>query len=113
MSAQTEEYKLLKQDIVDVEKKLLDELTKVRFHLDTVRNKQTDVESSNIGLNLKVDKILNALTDNDFNGQEGYITRLVKMEMLVKMHELYWKILFSILLGGGGLAVLLKLIVFK
>lgn len=105
MSAQTEEQK----DIQAIK----EDLASVRSHLKTIKERQDNDDLIRVQMVGKIDKILNALTDNDFNGQEGYITRLVKMEMLVKMHELYWKILFSILLGGGGLALLLKLLVLK
>lgn len=105
MSAQTQEQK----DIQAIK----DDLASVRQHLKTIKERQDQEDLTRGQMNTKIDKILNALTDNDFNSQNGYITRLVKIESMVLMHDLYWKILFSILLGGGGLALLLKLLVFK
>lgn len=105
MSAQTQEQK----DIQAIK----EDLASVRSHLKTIKERQDNDDLIRVQMVGKIDKILNALTDNDFNSQEGYITRLIKMETMVLMHDLYWKILFSILLGGGGLALLLKLLVFK
>ena len=105
MSAQTQEQK----DIQAIK----EDLASVRSHLKTIKERQDNDDLIRVQMVGKIDKILNALTDNDFNSQEGYITRLVKIETLVKMQELYWKIFFAILLGGGGLALLFKMIVFK
>lgn len=102
MSTTTQEQKdiqAIKEDILSIRK-----------HLSNIKDRQDNEDMHRIETNKKLDFILNALTDNDFNSKNGYLTRLNKMEAMIILHDLYWKILFSILLGGGVIAGVIKLI---
>lgn len=98
--AQTQEQK----DILEIK----DDVRSIRTHLTTIKNRQDNEDLDRIERNKKLDLIVNALTDNDFNSKNGYLSRLNKIEQMVILHDLYWRILFAFILAGGLLAGALK-----
>jgi len=103
MMAQTQEQK----DIVAIN----ENIASIRGHLKTIKERQ-DVEDSNrIEQNRKLDLIVNSLTDHDYNGKNGLITKLNNIERTVILHELYWKILFTFVIAGGLLVGAIKYLI--
>ena len=97
---QTQEQK----DIVNINENIVS----IRKHLDTIKKRQDDDDLFRIEQSRKLDLLVNSLTDNDYNGKNGYISRLNKIESMVITHDLYWKILFTFILAGGILVGAIK-----
>jgi len=102
---QTQEQK----DIIDIK----DEIKFIRKHLDHIKERQDDEDTEKIERNRKIDSIYNSLTDNQFNSNQGYITMLRAIQKTVILHDMLWKLTGIILIAGGVLAGLIKLILFK
>jgi hypothetical protein len=102
---QTQEQK----DIIDIK----DEIKSIRKHLDHIKERQDDEDTEKIERNRKIDSIYNSLTDNQFNSNHGYITMLRAIQKTVILHDMLWKLTGIILIAGGVLAGLIKLILFK
>lgn len=102
MTPQTQEQK----DIININ----ENIASIRKHLDTIKKRQDDDDFMRIEQNRKLDLIVNSLTDNDFNGKNGIITKLNSIEKTVMLHDLYWKVLVTILVASGVLFGLIKLI---
>jgi hypothetical protein len=102
MTQEQKDIKLIQEDIKSI-----------RVHFDKFKAKEEDAIIVRSETNRKLDLLVNALTDNDFNGKNGYLTRLNKMETMVQMHELYWKILFTIIMGGGILVLAFRFLIYK
>ena len=83
------------------------------MHLDNIKKRQDTEDFEKIERNRKIDSIYNSLTDNQFNSNQGYITILRNIESKVLFHDLLWKLSGIILIAGGVLAGLIKLILFK
>jgi len=90
-----------------------EDIKSIRVHFDKFKAKEEDAIVVRSETNRKLDLLVNALTDNDFNGKNGYLTRLNKMETMVQMHELYWKILFTIIMSGGILVLAFRFLIYK
>jgi hypothetical protein len=103
--AQTQEQK----DIIDIK----EDINSIRMHLDNIKKRQDAEDFEKIERNRKIDSIYNSLTDNQFNSNQGYITILRNIESKVLFHDLLWKLSGIILIAGGVLAGLIKLILFK
>jgi hypothetical protein len=102
---QTQEQK----DIIDIK----EDINSIRMHLDNIKKRQDTEDFEKIERNRKIDSIYNSLTDNQFNSNQGYITILRNIESKVLFHDLLWKLSGIILIAGGVLAGLIKLILFK
>lgn len=102
---QTQEQK----DIVEIK----DAIKSIRIHLDKIKTREEDSALVRAETNRKLDLLVTALTDNEYNGKNGYLTRLNKMETMVQMHELYWKIMFTVLMASGLLALVLRFLVYN
>jgi len=85
-----------------------EEIGSVRSHLKTIKERQDSDDISRVEFNRKLDLIVNALTDNDFNSKNGYLTRLNNMEKMLLAHDLYWRVLMIVVLAGGLLAGAIK-----
>jgi hypothetical protein len=103
--SQTQEQK----DIIDIK----EDINSIRMHLDNIKKRQDTEDFEKIERNRKIDSIYNSLTDNQFNSNQGYITILRNIESKVLFHDLLWKLSGIILIAGGVLAGLIKLILFK
>ena len=98
--AQTQEQK----DILEIK----DDIKSIRKHLDFIKEKQQIEDVSRATQNAKLDLIVNALIDNDFNGKNGLISRINTMEVKVNNHDFYWRVLFGVIAGGGLIVTLIK-----
>jgi hypothetical protein len=103
--SQTQEQK----DIIDIK----EDINSIRMHLDNIKKRQDTEDFEKIERNRKIDSIYNSLTDNQFNSNQGYITILRNIETKVLFHDLLWRLSGIILIAGGVLAGLIKLILFK
>ena len=101
MSEQTQEQK----DILEIK----DDIKSIRKHLDFIKEKQQIEDVSRTTQNAKLDLIVNALVDNDFNGKNGIITRVNTMETKVNAHDFYWRVLFGVVSGGAFILALIKI----
>jgi len=95
------------QDIMTIN----ENINGIRKHLDGIKKRQDDDDLFRLEQNRKLDLILNSLTDNDFNGKNGHLSRFSKIELMVIQHDMYWRILITIILASGIIAGLLKLLV--
>jgi hypothetical protein len=98
--SQTQEQK----DIIEIR----EDLKSIRKHLDNIKAREDDSQIMRLEQNRKLDLLVNALTDNDYNGNSGYLTRLNKIETMVVKQNLYWNIFFAIIVGSGILTAILK-----
>ena len=108
MSTQTQEQK----DIVEIKGDLIGikgEITSIRRHFDEFKKKQDLEDLSRISCDNMIREIHNALTDNEMNGQNGYIKRLLIAEIKVNNHDFYWKVLFGVVSGGAFILALIKI----
>lgn len=103
MDSQTQEQK----DIIEIK----DDLKSIRSHLDNIKKRQDNDDLTRIDTNRKIDMMYNSLVDNEFNGNQGYISVVRKLQEKVILHDLYWKILFAIILAGGVLTAVIKLLI--
>jgi|688.fasta_scaffold170284_4 hypothetical protein len=103
--SQTQEQK----DIIDIK----EDINSIRMHLDNIKKRQDTEDTEKIERNRKIDSIYNSLTDNQFNSNQGYITTLRNIQTKVLFHDLLWRLSGIILIAGGVLAGLIKLILFK
>ena len=85
-----------------------DNINSIKRHLDKIKVRQDDDDLYRIEQSRKLDLIVNALTDTDFNGRNGHLTRFNKIEVMVLQHEMYWKLLITIIISSGIIAGLLK-----
>jgi len=100
---QTQEQK----DIIEIK----DDIKSIRTHLNTIKNRQDDEDKNRIEQNRKLDLIVNSLTDHEYNGKNGLITKLNNIERTVILHQMYWNILFVVILAGGLLAGAIKYLI--
>jgi hypothetical protein len=105
MATQTQEQK----DIFEMK----DDIKSIRLHLDKIKQRQGDEDTYRIERDRKIDMIYNSLTDNQFNSNQGYITTLRDVREKVLLHDLYWRILFVVVLAGGLLAGAIKYLIPK
>jgi hypothetical protein len=103
MSAQTQEQK----DIVEIKSNI----ESIRTHLDNIKKRQDNDDLTRIETNRKIDMMYNSLVDNEFNGSQGYISVVRKLQEKVILHDLYWKVLLTIIIAGGVLAGIIKLLI--
>jgi hypothetical protein len=97
------------KDILEIK----DDIKSIRTHLNNFKANQLIEDSYRLEQNRKLDLIVNALTDNDFNGKNGIITKVNALEKKVDLHEVYWKVLLTVLIAGGVLAGLIKILIPK
>jgi NurA-like 5'-3' nuclease len=95
------------KDIVEIK----GEIKSIRTHLDNIKKRQDNDDITRSDTNKKIDMIYSSLTDNEFNGNQGYITILRETHRKVTLHELYWRVLLTIILSGGVLAALIKILI--
>lgn len=88
-----------------------EEIKSIRAHLKTIKERQDADDIVRIQMNHKLDLIVNSLTDTDFNGKNGHLSRFNTIEKLVTIHDLYWKIIFALFVPvyGGVIALLFKI----
>jgi hypothetical protein len=87
-----------------------DNINSIKRHLDKIKVRQDDDDLYRIEQSRKLDLIVNALTDTDFNGRNGHLTRFNKIEVMVLQHEMYWKLLITIVISSGIITGLLKIL---
>jgi hypothetical protein len=85
-----------------------DNINSIKRHLDKIKVRQDDDDLYRIEQSRKLDLIVNALTDTDFNGRNGHLSRFNKIELMVLQHEMYWKLLITIIISSGIIAGILK-----
>ncbi len=90
-----------------------EDMKSIREHLNKLKQKDEDSQLLRGETNRKLDLLVNSLTDNDYNGGNGYLSRLNKTELKVQMHELYWRTLFVVFTAGGILALGVRFLIFK
>ena len=88
-----------------------DEIKSIRTHLDNIKKRQDNDDVTRSETNKKIDMIYSSLTDNEFNGNQGYITILREIHRKVTLHELYWRVLLTIVISGGVLAAIIKILI--
>jgi len=91
-------------------KEIKGSIDSLKKHFDILSKAQKDTDIFRVSQNEKLDKIINALTDTEYNGNEGYITRMTKLEKKVAQHENYWRLLGVILSSGIVISLVVKLI---
>jgi hypothetical protein len=93
-----------------MEQQVKEEISSIRAHLKNIKERQDADDIIRIQMNHKLDLIVNSLTDTEFNGKNGHITRLNSVEKLVIIHDLYWKIIFALFVPiyGSVIALLFK-----
>jgi hypothetical protein len=87
-----------------------DDIKSIRNHLDNIKKRQDHDDLTRTETNKKIDMIYNSLTDNEFNANQGYISILREVHKKVTLHELYWRVLLVLMISGGVLAGLIKLL---
>ena len=90
-----------------------EDIKSIRAHLKVIKDRQDEDDLSRTEVNRKIDMIYNSLTDNSFNSNNGYITILRQVEKIVILHDLYWKILLTIIIASGVLASIVKMYLTK
>ena len=75
-----------------------DDIKSIRLHLKKIQDKQEDEEAKSFEYKRKIDTIYNSLVDNDFNGNNGIVTKINKHEQLLIIHDMYWKIAYVLLI---------------
>jgi chromosome segregation ATPase len=93
-------------------KHIEENISSIRKHLDQLKTNNQDAISSRNEIDRKLDMVVNTLTDNEYNGKNGWVTRLNTMEKMVMMHDTYWKFLIAIC-GGTFLIGLIFNAFFK
>jgi len=71
-----------------------DDIKSIRVHLDNIKTNQETLKTNKEVAEKKIDLIYNTLTNNEFNGHNGFVTRLNSLEKTVLMHETFWKAFF-------------------
>lgn len=74
-----------------------DEIKSIRVHLKKIQDKQEDEEMKGFEYKRKIDTIYNSLVDNDFNANNGIVTKINAHERLLIIHDMYWKIAYVLL----------------
>ena len=87
------------------------DIQSIRQHLANIKLDKSIEEGYRLELNRKMDLIVNSLVDNDFNGKNGIISKVRNIEVMVLSHDLYWKVLITVILAGGVLAGAIKYLV--
>jgi len=87
------------------------DIQSIRQHLANIKLDKSIEEGYRLELNRKMDLIVNSLVDNDFNGKNGIISKVRNIEIMVLSHDLYWKVLITVILAGGVLAGAIKYLV--
>jgi hypothetical protein len=80
----------------------------IRKHLDDLKQKEIDSSANRIEINSKLDQIITSLTDNAFNSNSGYLSRLNKIEQRSLRHDMYWMFFGFVILSGGVIAGVIK-----
>lgn len=102
------------KDNTAIEKEILDiktDISSIRGHLKTIKDRQDVDDLSRIEFNRKLDLVVNTFTDNDFNGKNGFVTRFSNVEKSVIIHDMYWKITIALLIPvyAGLIALIFKI----
>jgi len=82
----------------------------IKKHLDVLKEKELDASANRVEINNKLDTILNSLTDNAFNSNSGYLSRLNKVEKTSLRHDMYWIFFGFVILSSGIIAGILKML---
>ncbi len=98
-------------EIKESVKTIKDDHVSIRIHLDNIKRREDDSIISRQETNKKLDLLVNALLDNDFNGKNGHITRLLNVEKTVTKHDVYWNVFFTIVGSGAVIALIFKFLV--
>ena len=87
-----------------------DEIKAIRTHLKTIKDRQDADDLRQIERDRKIDLIVNTLIDNDFNANSGLISEFRETQKKVILHDLYFKVLITIVIAGGVLTGIIKAI---
>jgi len=101
--APTQEQK----DIKDIK----EDIVSIRSHLKSLKENQEVNALNREAESKKLDLIYNTLTNNEFNGGNGWVTRLNNIEKTVQLHDTYWKAFFTIFGSGVVIGIIVKLVV--
>lgn len=85
-------------------------ITSIKSHLDKIKQRDEDALFNRSETNRKLDLLVNTLTDNDYNGKNGHITRLNNIEKTMLLHDTYWKVFFGFIASGSLIVLIFKLI---
>ena len=83
----------------------------MKKHLEILKQNDIDGQSNRIEINTKLDTILTSLTDNAFNSNSGYLSRLNKVEKTSLRHDMYWMFFGFVILSSGIIAGILKILI--
>jgi len=95
------------KDIKDIK----DDIISIRSHLKSLKDNQEINSINRESESKKLDLIYNTLTNNEFNGGNGWVTRLNNIEKMTQLHDTYWKALFTILGSSVVIGLIVKLLV--
>lgn len=111
MSEKTKEDIVTFNEILKIVNSIKEDNTSIRTHLSNIRQREDDAIIKREDVNRKIDLLLNLLLDNDFNGKNGHVTRLLNVESKVNKQEVYWNVFFTIAGSGVVIALIFKLLV--
>lgn len=83
-------------------------IVSIRKHLDDLKQEKLDSIQSRTDINNKLDNILNALTDNAFNSNSGYLSRLNKVEKTQLLHNVFFMVIGFVVTSGIVMTALVK-----
>lgn len=83
MTQEQKDINTIKEDIVSIRK-----------HLENLKENQSNIKDNKEVSDKKIDLIYNTLTNNEFNGHNGFVTRLNNLEKTTLLHDTYWKAFF-------------------
>jgi len=84
-------------------------IVSIKKHLEILKQNDIDGSANRFEINTKLDTILNSLTDNAFNSNSGYLSRLNKVEKLSLQHDMYWMFFGFVIISSGIIAGVLKM----
>jgi ferric iron reductase protein FhuF len=73
------------------------DISSIRQHLKKIQDKQEDQDEERIEFKKQVSVIYNSLVDNDFNANNGVISKVSAHERKLILHDMYWKMAYVLL----------------
>jgi hypothetical protein len=74
-----------------------EDLSSIRQHLKKIQGKQEEQDDERIEFKKQISVIYNSLIDNDFNANNGIISKVSDHDKKLILHDLYWKIAYVLL----------------
>lgn len=102
MAVKSEEQKQIEEINISI--------VSIKKHLEILKQNDIDGSANRFEINSKLDTILTSLTDNAFNSNSGYLSRLNKIEKVSLRHDMYWMFFGFIILSSGIIGGILKII---